>query len=146
MNNMKAALIFVCLVFLLIAYIATEAHSRTIRMGIPGYNTTQIAFFAARDNGYYRGEGLDVDLIQMTGTVSNLALMNGQVDFTSVPTAAMTANLRGANLRVLFATFERPLFWLYSNNQIRRRQQAVPANGHGKLLETAGILKDRHLR
>jgi ABC-type nitrate/sulfonate/bicarbonate transport system substrate-binding protein len=31
----------------------------------------------------------------------------------------MTANLRGANLRVLFTTFERPLFWLYSRPQIR---------------------------
>jgi ABC-type nitrate/sulfonate/bicarbonate transport system substrate-binding protein len=45
--------------------------------------------------------------------------MSSEVEFTSVPTAAMTANLRGANLRVLFATFERPLFWLYSRPQIR---------------------------
>ena len=55
----------------------------------------------------------------MTGTLANLALMSGEVPFTSVPTAAMTANLRGANLRVLFTTFERPLFWLYSRPQIR---------------------------
>jgi ABC-type nitrate/sulfonate/bicarbonate transport system substrate-binding protein len=54
----------------------------------------------------------------MTGTLSNLALMSSEVEFTSVPTAAMTANLRGANLRVLFTTFERPLFWLFSRPQI----------------------------
>jgi ABC-type nitrate/sulfonate/bicarbonate transport system substrate-binding protein len=55
----------------------------------------------------------------MTGTLSNLALMSGEVEFSSVPNAAMTANLRGTNLRVLFATFERPLFWLYSRIQIQ---------------------------
>ena len=97
----------------------TPASAKTIRIAIPGYNITQIAFFVARERGFFKDEGLDVELIQMTGTLANLALMTGEVPFTSVPTAAMTANLRGANLRVLFTTFERPLFWLYSRPQIR---------------------------
>jgi NitT/TauT family transport system substrate-binding protein len=93
--------------------------AKPIRIAIPGYNITQIAFFVARERGFFKEEGLDVELIQMTGTLANLALMSGEVPFTSVPTAAMTANLRGANLRVLYTTFERPLFWLYSRPQIR---------------------------
>ena len=97
----------------------SHAEARRIKVAIPGYNITQIVFFTAKERGYYKEEGLDVDLIQMTGTLSNLALMSSEVEFTSVPTAAMTANLRGANLRVLFTTFERPLFWLYSRPQIR---------------------------
>jgi NitT/TauT family transport system substrate-binding protein len=96
-----------------------QASAKPIRIAIPGYNITQISFFVARERGFYKEEGLDVELIQMTGTLANLALMTGEVPFTSVPTAAMTANLRGANLRVLFTTFERPLFWLYSRPQIR---------------------------
>lgn len=96
-----------------------SATAKPIRIAIPGYNITQIAFFVAKERGFFKDEGLDVELIQMTGTLANLALMSGEVPFTSVPTAAMTANLRGANLRVLFTTFERPLFWLYSRPQIR---------------------------
>lgn len=101
----------------LFAYAPVSA--KPIRIAIPGYNITQIAFFIARERGFFKEEGLDVELVQMTGTVANLALMTGEVPFTSVPTAAMTANLRGANLRVLFTTFERPLFWLYGRPQIR---------------------------
>ncbi|HKY07803.1 MAG TPA: ABC transporter substrate-binding protein [Candidatus Binatia bacterium] len=97
----------------------TVAGAKPIRIAIPGYNITQISFFVAKERGFFKDEGLDVELIQMTGTLANLALMTGEVPFTSVPTAAMTANLRGANLRVLFTTFERPLFWLYSRPQIR---------------------------
>jgi NitT/TauT family transport system substrate-binding protein len=97
----------------------TQVNAKPIRIAIPGYNITQIAFFVAKERGFFKDEGLDVELIQMTGTLANLALMSGEVPFTSVPTAAMTANLRGANLRVLFTTFERPLFWLYSRPQIR---------------------------
>jgi NitT/TauT family transport system substrate-binding protein len=107
------------LAILLILFAHAPLIAKTIRIAIPGYNITQISFFVAKERGFFKDEGLDVELIQMTGTLANLALMSGEVPFTSVPTAAMTANLRGANLRVLFTTFERPLFWLYSRPQIR---------------------------
>jgi ABC-type nitrate/sulfonate/bicarbonate transport system substrate-binding protein len=32
-----------------------------IRVAIPGYNITQIVFFTAKERGYYKEEGLDVD-------------------------------------------------------------------------------------
>ena len=95
------------------------ANARTVRVGIPGHNITQAAFYAARDRGWYREEGLEVQLIMMPAPVSNLALIAGNVDFTSVPTAAITAALRGAPLRVLFTSFDKPLFWLYAKPEIR---------------------------
>lgn len=117
---MKMKLSFAAILALFTALITqTVAGAKPIRIAIPGYNITQISFFVAKERGFFKDEGLDVELIQMTGTLANLALMTGEVPFTSVPTAAMTANLRGANLRVLFTTFERPLFWLYSRPQIR---------------------------
>ena len=96
-----------------------NAAARRVKIAIPGYNITQIAFFAAKDKGYFKEEGLDVDLIQMTGNLANLTLMSGEVEFTSVPAAAMAANLRGANLRVLFSTWEKPLFWVFTRTQMR---------------------------
>jgi NitT/TauT family transport system substrate-binding protein len=112
-------LLFLTTAVAAILFAYTPANAKPIRIAIPGYNITQIAFFVAKERGFFKDEGLDVELVQMTGTLANLALMSGEVPFTSVPTAAMTANLRGANLRVLFTTFERPLFWLYSRPQIR---------------------------
>jgi ABC-type nitrate/sulfonate/bicarbonate transport system substrate-binding protein len=95
------------------------AYGRTVRVGIPGHNITQAAFYLARERGWYRDEGLEVQLIMMPAPVSNLALIAGNVDFTSVPTAAITAALRGAPLRVLFTSFDKPLFWLYARPEIR---------------------------
>lgn len=112
-------LLFLTTAVAAILFAYTPAKAKPIRIAIPGYNITQIAFFVAKERGFFKDEGLDVELVQMTGTIANVALMSGEVPFTSVPTAAMTANLRGANLRVLFTTFERPLFWLYSRPQIR---------------------------
>jgi NitT/TauT family transport system substrate-binding protein len=112
-------LLFLTTAVAAILFAYTPAKAKPIRIAIPGYNITQIAFFVAKERGFFKDEGLDVELVQMTGTLANVALMSGEVPFTSVPTAAMIANLRGANLRVLFTTFERPLFWLYTRPQIR---------------------------
>ena len=71
-------------------FAASTTAARTVRIALPGYNITQIVFFAAKEKGFYKEEGLDVDLIQMTGTLANLALMSGEVSFSSVPAAAMS--------------------------------------------------------
>ena len=95
--NLKLSLAVV-VALLTIAITQRTADAKPIRIAIPGYNMTQIAFCIARERGFFKEEGLDVELVMMTGTVANLALMSGEVPFTSVPTAAMSANLRGANL------------------------------------------------
>jgi NitT/TauT family transport system substrate-binding protein len=115
-RNRFAALAVAILILLSGAHVA---NARTVRVGIPGHNITQAAFYAARDRGWYREEGLEVQLIMMPAPVSNLALIAGNVDFTSVPTAAITAAIRGAPLRVLFTSFDKPLFWLYAKPEIR---------------------------
>jgi len=110
------------------------AWARTVRVGIPGHNITQAAFYVARERGWYRDEGLEVQLIMMPAPVSNLALIAGNVDFTSVPTAAITAALRGAPLRVLFTSFDKPLFWLYAKPEIRDLKGLK-----GKKIGTSGL-------
>ena len=57
------------------------AWARTVKVGIPGHNVTQAAFYVAKERGWYRDEGLDVQLIMMPAPVSNLALIAGNVDF-----------------------------------------------------------------
>ena len=110
------------------------AWARTVKVGIPGHNVTQAAFYVAKERGWYRDEGLEVQLIMMPAPVSNLALIAGNVDFTSVPTAAITAALRGAPLRVLFTSFDKPLFWLYTRPEIRDVKELK-----GKKIGTSGL-------
>ena len=110
------------------------SQARTVKVGIPGHNITQAAFYLGRERGYYRDQGLEVQLIMMPSPLSNLALIGGNVDFTSVPTAAITAAFRGAPLRVVFTSFYRPLFWLYTNPEIQDFRAL-----RGKKIGTSGL-------
>ena len=95
------------------------AEARKVTVGVPVLDVTQSALYVARDRGYYQKEGLDVELILMRGGVANQALIAGNVDFTTVPTAGLQAALQGAALKIVLSTFHKPMFWLYARPEIR---------------------------
>ena len=103
---------------IVIAALVSASEAKTVRVAVPSQSMAQIALYAAQEKGYFQEEGLDVELILMPAPVANLALIGGNVDFTTVPAAALNAALRGATLRILFNTFHRPMHWLYARPQI----------------------------
>ena len=90
-----------------------------VPVAIPAVSPAATTFVVARDRGYFREEGLDVQLIVMPSAVGTQALIGGNVKFSTVGGAGLLPTLRGAPLRFLFTTFNRPMFWLYAKSDIR---------------------------
>ena len=88
-------------------------------VAIPAVTPAATTFVVARDRGYFREEGLDVQLIVMPSAIGTQALIGGNVKFSTIGGAALLPMLRGAPLRFLFTTFNRPMFWLYAKPEIR---------------------------
>ena len=86
---------------------------------IPAITPAATAFAVARDRGYYRQEGLDAQLIVMPSALGTQALLGGNVKFSTAGGAGLLPILRGAPIRFMFTTFNRPMFWLYSRSDIR---------------------------
>ena len=86
---------------------------------IPAITPAATAFAVARDRGYYRQEGLDAQLIVMPSALGTQALLGGNVRFSTAGGAGLLPILRGAPIRFMFTTFNRPMFWLYSRSDIR---------------------------
>jgi ABC-type nitrate/sulfonate/bicarbonate transport system substrate-binding protein len=127
------------LAVILIAALAGASDARTVTVAVPSQSMAQIALYGGQEKGYYREEGLDVELILMTAPVANLALIGGNVDFTTVPAAALNAALRGAPLRIIFNTFHKPMHWLYSRPQVREMKdlkgKRIGVDGLGGAME-----------
>jgi NitT/TauT family transport system substrate-binding protein len=117
----------------LVGFIA-EGEARIVNVAAPATSVSQVAFYVAQERGYYKEEGLEVNLVVMSAPVANLALIGQNVEFSTVPTAALSAALRGAPLRVIFNSFYRPLVWLYSKAEIRSVRDLK-----GKRVGVAGI-------
>jgi len=108
--------------FALIALTASTSQCQELLklpVAIPAVTPAATTFVVARERGYFREEGLDVQLIVMPSAIGTQALIGGNVKFSTVGGAALLPTLRGAPLRFLFTTFNRPMFWLYAKSDIR---------------------------
>ena len=124
---------FFAILFLLFGF-GAKAEARITRVAIPAPSISQIAFYAGIDRGYYQEEGLEVQLILMRAPIANVAAIAGEVQFSTVPTGALGAALKGAPLRILSATFQRPLHSLMVKANIQSFTELK-----GKKVGTSGI-------
>jgi NitT/TauT family transport system substrate-binding protein len=97
----------------------SEAQVKKVRVAIPGYTIAVLSFLAAKANGYYASEGLDVELVAMRGPTANVAVLSGSVEFSAVPLAGLTTALRGAPLKVLFSQNDRPQHVLFAKADLQ---------------------------
>ncbi|MSP37707.1 MAG: hypothetical protein EXR70_04375 [Deltaproteobacteria bacterium] len=123
--------------------LAVPCQARKISVGVPVLDVTQSALYIARERGYFQKEGLEVDLILMRGGVANQALIAGGVEFTTVPTAALQAGLQGAPVKVVLSSFHKPMFWLYSRQNIRSVRELA---GKKVAVSSLGAAGDSALR
>jgi NitT/TauT family transport system substrate-binding protein len=148
LNSRKLILLAIVVSFL---SLPVNGQSKTVRTAIPAQNLTALAFYVAQEKGYYRAEGLDVQLILMSAPVSAVALIGGDLEFSTAAGAAMTAAVRGAPLSFLFHTYYLPLYWLYVRPEIgnvaalKGRKIGVSGIGSGPYFLVLELLKKHGL-
>jgi ABC-type nitrate/sulfonate/bicarbonate transport system substrate-binding protein len=115
---MRWAIVQSTFVFFLVNYL-TAARAQSFKVAVPSTTQAVLAFTTARDKGYYRAEGLDVELILMSAPIASRALLSGDVAVATVGGAGLPPVLRGSPLKFLFTTYNRAMFWLYARPEIR---------------------------
>lgn len=103
---------------LILLILPGTAVATTVNVAVPSYSMSLVAFMTAKERGYYQKEGLEVNFVLMPAAIASRALIAGNVDFATVGGSALTAALGGAPLRLLFSSYNRALFWLYSKANI----------------------------
>ena len=98
---------------------AAQPQLRYVPVGIPVFSISSGSFIIAKEAGFYKDEGLNVDLVVMRGAPAVQALIGGTVPFASAGGAGLLPIIRGAPLRVVMTTYVRPMFWLYSKPEIK---------------------------
>jgi len=95
-------------VLILISAFAPAARARKIYIAISNPDMSFLTGGVAQYEGYFRDEGLDVELVQITANVSIAALASGNIDYNLILQSIVTGNLRGLPLKVAAILIERP--------------------------------------
>lgn len=115
-------------------FLVVNVNAGRVRVAMPSTTHAVLAFSTSRDKGYYRDEGLDVELILMSAPIASRALLSGDVDVATVGGAGLPPVLSGAPLRFIFSTYNRPMFWLFGKAEIRSVKELK-----GKRVGVSGI-------
>jgi len=78
-----------------------------------------INFFMAEQHGYFKAEGLDVRIVQIRANVAIAAALAGDVDVLGSITSTISAIQKGAPIKVLAVTLNRPLFFLVARPEFK---------------------------
>ncbi|HXE30123.1 MAG TPA: ABC transporter substrate-binding protein [Stellaceae bacterium] len=75
--------------------------------------------FLAIDKGYFKEEGIDIDLQQAGGGAAVPALISGDIDFTGSGSSAISAILKGAKLKVLLVVDAHPAMQIWAQPTVK---------------------------
>jgi len=110
-----------------------------VRMGLAARSTTSMPFFVAKERGFFREEGLEVELIVMQAIQTIQATLANSTQFASATGSAVSSAVSGVDIRVILAVTDQPSFDLIVQPNITTVQQLrgkkIGSGGVGSLAE-----------
>jgi ABC-type nitrate/sulfonate/bicarbonate transport system substrate-binding protein len=85
--------------------------------------STSIAFQVARAQGFYRDEGLDVELIYINPRLAPVALANNELDCTTTFNNTLQAIVQGFPLKFVFVSVRKGAFFLMARPEFKSVQE-----------------------
>jgi NitT/TauT family transport system substrate-binding protein len=116
--RLKSVVFFAALSFLAVVS-PLSAQLKKVRFSVSAVSIAEVPFRIANIKGFYRDEGLDVEVILIRGAVGMQALLGGSVDYTSASGSTIAAAVRGIPVKLVFIASAKPQFDLIAQPQIR---------------------------
>ena len=90
-----------------------------IRLALPAKSMGYLPLFVAVHRGFFKDEGIDIEITMMLPQLAHNALLSGEVDFHGVADSALRLAARGAPLKSVFFGAMRPNYFLMAKPHIK---------------------------
>lgn len=115
--------IFACLFCIVALFLQGAVFAQTplqkVTISYSSSGITSIEFFIAKEKGFFRDEGLEPQLVQMSANTAIVAGITGDLVGLSSIGSAIRAIQRGAPLQAVSVSLRRPLFWLIARPEYK---------------------------
>jgi NitT/TauT family transport system substrate-binding protein len=116
------------------------AQTQKVRISISSRSNTSVPFYVAMSKGFFRDEGMDVEIIQANPRLGAMALLNGDVSFTGTFVSTVRGILSGFPLKIILVAFKKGVYYLVAHPSIKDIQDLK-----GKKLGVSSIRGSDHL-
>jgi NitT/TauT family transport system substrate-binding protein len=101
-------------------------HTQTlkkVRLASSSTNVSFLALYTALNRGFFRDEGIELEIIFMPANLASTAVLNGDVDYNGAVTGTIGAAVQGRPMKVLLFTVAKPLLFLMGQKNIKDVKQ-----------------------
>jgi len=150
---MKAQIDFLRYLFIAAAFLtiaASGVEAKTIYVAVSNPDMSFLSGGVAKFQGYFKDEGLDVEVLQMNANVSVAALAAGNIDYNLILQSVVTANLRGLPLKIAGILIERPNHVVVVHPSIQKftdlKNKKIAISSFGSLVDILARLTAAHFQ
>ena len=121
----KFPLLLFGLILLLTVTTDSRAQSglKKVRMGSSSTNVSFLALYTALNRGFFKDEGIDLEIVFMPANLASTAVLNGDLDYNGAVTGTIGAAVQGRPMKVLLFTVSKPLLFLMGQKKIKDLKQ-----------------------
>ena len=128
----RSAALWFCLGWL--AFNCADVQAEKIRTVVPQSSLNYLSVYVAESRGFFKQEGLDNEILVVSGPQATAALLSGDVDYGGGGGSAMRAAVGGAPIKAIMFQTEKVTFFLVTDPSITRS-----ADLKGKKVGVGGI-------
>ena len=118
--------VLIAIVFAKLLLCSSAADAQTlkkVRMASSSTNVSFLALYTALNRGFFKDEGIDLEIIFMPANLASTAVLNGDVDYNGAVTGTIGAAVQGRPMKVLLFTVSKPLLFLIGQKNIKDVKQ-----------------------
>jgi len=117
-----------------------DGQTQKVRISISSRSNTSVPYYVAVSKGFFREEGMDVEIIQANPRLGVMALINGDVAFTGTFVSTVRGILSGFPLKIILVSLKKGVYYLIAHPSIQDIQDLK-----GKKLGVSSIRGSDHL-
>jgi NitT/TauT family transport system substrate-binding protein len=144
------AMMGILLALVSIAVHLRNVEAKTIYIGVSNPDMSFLSGGVAQFEGYFKDEGLQVEVLQMNANVSVAALAAGNIDYNLILQSVVTANLRGLPLKIAGILIERPNHAVVVHPSIQKfadlKGKKIAISSYGSLVDILARLTSAHFK
>jgi NitT/TauT family transport system substrate-binding protein len=112
-------IVFLCLLCIASALPSFTLGADRIRLALPAKSMGYLPLFTAVHRGFFKDEGIDIEIPMLLPQLAHNALLSGEIDYHGVADSALRLAAKGAPLKSIFFGAARPNYFLLAKPQFK---------------------------
>ena len=96
-----------------------ELAAQQIKFVLPGNSMGYLPLFVAVHRGFFKDEGIDIELPRLAPSIAHNALLAGEAHYHGLADSGLRLAARGLPLKAIFYGADRPMYYLVAQKEIR---------------------------